>query len=89
MSTQCLDRIVDYYNDNAWNAINKALQGPQAIWLIGLGLGEGKILKEIQSISYFVLEDGCTFRTWVKHTEIIKAWKELFEDVVKIKSRNL
>jgi len=41
------DRMVKYYNDNAWMAINKALQGSQAIWLIGLGLGEGETLKEI------------------------------------------
>jgi len=38
-------------------------------------------LKEIQSISQFVLEDGHTFRTWMKHTKIIKACKELFKDV--------
>src|SRR6266480_924080 len=25
------DRMVEYYNDNAWKAINKALQGPQAM----------------------------------------------------------
>lgn len=74
--------MVEYYNDNAWNAINKALQGPQAIWLIGLGLGEGETLEEIQSISQFVLEDGRTFRTWMKHTEIIKVCKELFEDAI-------
>ncbi|CAG8546369.1 7872_t:CDS:2 [Ambispora gerdemannii] len=53
------DRMVEYYSDNAWKAINKALQGPQ-----------------------FVLEDGRTFRTWMKHTDIIKACKELFEDAV-------
>ncbi len=41
------DRMVEYYNDNAWMAINKALQGSQAIWLIGLGLGEGETLEEI------------------------------------------
>ena len=76
------DRMVEYYNDNAWIAINKALQGPQAIWLIGLGLGEGETLEEIQSVSQFVLEDGRTFRTWMKHTDIIKACKELFEDAV-------
>ena len=76
------DRMVEYYNDNAWMAINKALQGPQAIWLIGLGLGEGETLEEIQLVSQFVLEDGRTFRTWMKHTDIIKACKELFEDAV-------
>ena len=63
-------------------AINKALQGPQAIWLIGLGLGEGETLEEIQSVSQFVLEDGRTFRTWMKHTDIIKACKELFKNAV-------
>ncbi|CAG8829620.1 19039_t:CDS:2, partial [Racocetra persica] len=47
------DRMVEYYNNNAWNTINKALQ-----------------------------EDGHTFRTWIKHTDIVKACKELFEDVV-------
>ncbi|CAG8645838.1 9023_t:CDS:2, partial [Racocetra persica] len=52
------DRMVEYYNDNAWKAINKALQGPQAIWLIGLELREREILEEIQSIFQFVLEDG-------------------------------
>ena len=57
------DRMVEYYNDNAWKAINEVLQGPQAIWLIGLGLGKGDTLEEIQSISQFVLEDGHTFRT--------------------------
>ena len=76
------DRMVEYYNDNAWMAINKALQGPQAIWLIGLGLGEGETLEEIQSVSQFVLEDGRTFRTWMKHTDIIKACKELFKNAV-------
>src|SRR6266540_255910 len=74
--------MVEYYNDNAWKAINKALQESQAIWLIGLELGEGKTLKEIQSISQFVLEDSHTFRTWMKHIDIIKACKELFEDAV-------
>jgi hypothetical protein len=76
------DRMVEYYNDNAWKAINNALQGPQAIWLIGLGLGEGETLEEIQSISQFVLEDGRTFRTWLKHLDIIKVCKELFKDAV-------
>ncbi len=47
----------------AWMAINKALQNLQTIWLIGLGLGEGEILEEIQSVSQFVLEDSRTFRT--------------------------
>jgi hypothetical protein len=55
--------MVEYYNDNTWKAINEVLQGPQAIWIIRLGLGEGKTLEEIQSISQFVLENGCTFRT--------------------------
>ncbi|CAG8734437.1 46045_t:CDS:2 [Gigaspora margarita] len=76
------DRMVEYYNDNVWKAINEVLQGPQAIWIIGLGLGEGETLEEIQSISQFVLEDGRTFRTWMKHTDIVKACKELFEDAV-------
>ncbi|GES82001.1 hypothetical protein GLOIN_2v1848952 [Rhizophagus clarus] len=76
------DRMVEYYSDNAWNAINKALQGPQAIWLIGLGLREGETLEEIQSISQFILEDGRIFRTWMKQTDIIKACKELFKDAV-------
>jgi hypothetical protein len=57
------DRMVEYYNDNAWKAITEVLQGPQAIWLIRLGLREGETLEEIQSISQFVLEDGRTFRT--------------------------
>jgi len=43
-------------------AINKALQGSQVIWLIGLRLGKDKTLEEIQSVSQFVLEDGHTFR---------------------------
>ncbi|CAG8742992.1 28491_t:CDS:10, partial [Racocetra persica] len=55
---------------------------PRDRMLIGLGLGEGEILKEIQSIFQFVLEDVHTFRTWMKHTDIIKACKELFEDAV-------
>jgi hypothetical protein len=76
------DRMVEYYNDNTWKAINEVLQDSQAIWLIRLGLGEGKILEEIQSISQFVLEDGHTFRTWMKHINIIKACKELIEDAV-------
>ncbi|CAG8678059.1 3305_t:CDS:2 [Gigaspora margarita] len=76
------NRMVEYYNDNVWKAINEVLQGPQAIWIIGLGLGEGETLEEIQSISQFVLEDGRTFRTWMKHTDIVKACKELFEDAV-------
>jgi len=45
------DRMVEYYNDNAWMAINKTLQGSQAIWLIRLGLGKDETLKEIQSVS--------------------------------------
>ncbi|CAG8838251.1 22586_t:CDS:2, partial [Gigaspora margarita] len=69
------DRIVEYYKNDTWEAINNALQGPQAIWLIGVG-------DENQTISQFVLEDGRTFRTWKKHTDIINACKELFEDMV-------
>ncbi|CAG8845516.1 12144_t:CDS:2, partial [Gigaspora margarita] len=60
---------------NIWEAINNALQGPQTIWLIGVEDGN-------QTISQFVLEDGRTFRTWKKHTDIINACKELFEDAV-------
>ena len=71
-----------YYNNNTQKAINKALQESQAIWLIELELREGEILEEIQSIFQFVLEDGCTFRTWIKYIDIIKACKKLFEDAV-------
>ncbi|CAG8719806.1 4130_t:CDS:2, partial [Racocetra persica] len=52
---------------------NNALQDPQEIWLMGVG-------DENQRVSQFVLEDGCAFRTWIKHTDIIKACKKLFED---------
>src|SRR5271154_7178073 len=77
------DRMVEYYNGNAWKAINKALQGPQAVWLVSLGLDEGgETLEEMQSIAQFVLEDGRTFRTWLKHLDIIKVCKELFKDAV-------
>ena len=69
------DRMVEYYKDDTWEAINNALQGPQAIWLMGVG-------DENQRVSQFVLEDGRAFRTWIKHTDIIKACKELFEDAV-------
>ncbi|CAG8711079.1 20536_t:CDS:2 [Gigaspora margarita] len=31
------DRIVKYFKNDTWKAINNALQGPQAIWLIGVG----------------------------------------------------
>ncbi|CAG8705200.1 14248_t:CDS:2, partial [Racocetra fulgida] len=69
------DRMVEYYKDDTWEAINNALQGPQAIWLMGVG-------DENQRVSQFVLEDGRAFRTWIKHTDIIKACKELFKDAV-------
>ncbi|CAG8719202.1 10178_t:CDS:1, partial [Acaulospora morrowiae] len=69
------DRMVEYYKGDTWEAINNALQGSQAIWLMGIG-------DENQRVSQFVLEDGRTFRTWIKHTDIIKACKELFEDAV-------
>ncbi|CAG8765447.1 16365_t:CDS:10, partial [Gigaspora margarita] len=60
-----------YRSDNdTWEAINNALQGPQAIWLMGVG-------DETQRISQFVLEDSRTFRTWKKHIEIIEACKQL------------
>ncbi|CAG8480295.1 19201_t:CDS:2, partial [Racocetra fulgida] len=44
--------------------------------------GRFEEIEIIQSISQFVLEDGRIFRTWMKHTDIIKAYKELFEDAV-------
>ncbi|CAG8695958.1 18005_t:CDS:2, partial [Cetraspora pellucida] len=69
------DRMVEYYKDDTWEAINNALQGSQAIWLMG-------VEDENQRVSQFVLEDSHAFRTWIKHTDIIKACKELFEDVV-------
>ncbi|RHZ67045.1 hypothetical protein Glove_303g122 [Diversispora epigaea] len=59
------DRIVEYYKNDTWKAINNALQSPQVIWLMGVG-------GETQRVSQFVLEDGRTFRTWKKHTEIIE-----------------
>ncbi|CAG8675940.1 979_t:CDS:10 [Cetraspora pellucida] len=55
---------------DTWEAISNALRGPQAIWLIKVG-------NTSQTISQFVLEDGRTFRTWKKHTEIIEACKQL------------
>ncbi|CAG8573144.1 12136_t:CDS:2 [Cetraspora pellucida] len=67
------DRMVEYYKEDTWEAINNALQGPQAIWLMEVG-------DENQRVSQFVLEDGHAFRTWIKHTDIIKACKKLFED---------
>ena len=39
-------------------------------------------MEEIQSIAQFVLEDSRTFRTWLKHLNIIKVCKELFKDAV-------
>ncbi|KAF0448997.1 hypothetical protein F8M41_002618 [Gigaspora margarita] len=50
------DRMVEYYKSDTWEAINNALQGSQAIWLMEVG-------SENQRISQFVLEDGHTFRT--------------------------
>ncbi|RHZ65579.1 hypothetical protein Glove_314g34 [Diversispora epigaea] len=67
--------MVEYYKGNTWEAINTALQGPQAIWLMGVG-------DENQRISQFVLEDGRTFRTWKKHTEIIESCKQLVDDAI-------
>ncbi|CAG8726894.1 45370_t:CDS:2 [Gigaspora margarita] len=69
------DRIVEYYKGDTWEAINNALQGPQAIWLMGVG-------DETQRISQFVLEDSRTFRTWKKHIEIIEACKQLVNDAI-------
>ncbi|RHZ52865.1 hypothetical protein Glove_456g39 [Diversispora epigaea] len=37
---------------------------------------------ESQRISQFVLEDGRTFRTWKKHTEIIESCKQLVDDAI-------
>ncbi|RHZ51156.1 hypothetical protein Glove_482g26 [Diversispora epigaea] len=62
------DRMVEYYKNNA-------LQGPQAIWLMGVG-------DETQRVSQFVLEDSHTFRIWKKHTEIIGACKQLVSDAI-------
>jgi len=36
----------------------------------------------MQSIAQFALEDGRTFRIWLKHLDIIKVCKELFMDAV-------
>ncbi|CAG8810302.1 20599_t:CDS:2, partial [Racocetra persica] len=69
------DRMVEYYKGDTWEAINNALQGSQAIWLMG-------VEDETQKISQFVLEDGCTFRTWKKHIEIIEACKQLVNDTI-------
>ncbi|CAG8484282.1 24704_t:CDS:2 [Cetraspora pellucida] len=71
------DRMVEYYKGDTWEAISNALRGPQAIWLIGVG-------DTSQTISQFVLEDGRTFRTWKKHTEIIEACKQLSLKVVDL-----
>jgi len=56
------DQMVKYYNNNIWKAINKVLQGSQIIYLIRLRFRKDKILKEIQSISQFVLKNGHIFR---------------------------
>ncbi|CAG8589857.1 4766_t:CDS:2 [Cetraspora pellucida] len=69
------DRMVEYYKGDTWEAISNALRGPQAIWLMGVG-------DTSQTISQFVLEDGRTFRTWKKHTEIIEACKQLVNDTI-------
>ncbi|RHZ84983.1 hypothetical protein Glove_74g92 [Diversispora epigaea] len=58
--------MVEYYKNDTWEAINNTFQSPQAIWLMGVGDGN-------QTISQFVLEDGCTFRTWKKYIEIIES----------------
>ncbi|GES83363.1 hypothetical protein GLOIN_2v1848952 [Rhizophagus clarus] len=76
-----LIKLLDITHGTIFNS-GKYQTESQAMWLIGLGLGEGETLEEIQSISQFVLEDGRTFRTWMKQTDIIKACKELFEDAV-------
>ncbi|CAG8540346.1 6580_t:CDS:10, partial [Cetraspora pellucida] len=67
-------RISDARGDT-WEAISNALRGPQAIWLMGVG-------DTSQTISQFVLEDGCIFRTWKKHTEIIETCKQLVNDTI-------
>ncbi|CAG8553894.1 12053_t:CDS:10, partial [Racocetra fulgida] len=36
------NRMVEYYKDDTWEAINNALQGPQAIWLMGNIINEKK-----------------------------------------------
>ncbi|CAG8791235.1 23587_t:CDS:2, partial [Racocetra persica] len=69
------DRMVKYYKGDIWKAISNALREPQAIWLIGVEYTS-------QTISQFVLEDGCTFRIWKKHTEIIEACKQLVNDTI-------
>ncbi|CAG8763061.1 13938_t:CDS:2, partial [Racocetra persica] len=69
------DRMVEYYKGDTWEAISNTLRGPQAIWLMGVG-------DTSQTISQFVLEDGRTFRTWKKHTEIIEACKQLINDTI-------
>ncbi|RHZ81998.1 hypothetical protein Glove_115g12 [Diversispora epigaea] len=69
------DQMVKYYKNDTWETIDNALQGPQAIWFMG-------VEDEIQRVSQFVLEDSHTFRTWKKHTEIIKLYKQLVNDVI-------
>ncbi|CAG8654593.1 17123_t:CDS:10, partial [Racocetra persica] len=63
------------YKEIGMEAISNALRGPQAIWLMRVG-------DTSQTISQFVLEDGRTFRTWKKHTEIIEACKQLVNDTI-------
>src|SRR6185295_6626528 len=52
------NRMVEYFDrtwkNDTWDAIKNVLQGPQAVWLIGI---------EEQNVSQFVLKDGRTFRT--------------------------
>ncbi|CAG8505861.1 4226_t:CDS:2, partial [Cetraspora pellucida] len=69
------DQMVEYYKGDTWEAISNALREPQAIWLMG-------VEDMSQTISQFVLEDGHTFRTWKKHTEIIEACKQLVNDTI-------
>ncbi|CAG8795186.1 11424_t:CDS:2, partial [Racocetra persica] len=69
------------YEEIGMEAINNALRRSQAIWLMGVG-------DMSQTISQFVLEDGRTFRTWKKYTEIIEACKQLFLKVVDLAEQN-
>ncbi|CAG8718664.1 17759_t:CDS:2 [Cetraspora pellucida] len=69
------NQMIEYYKGNIWEAISNALRRPQAIWLMG-------VENTSQTIFQFVLEDGCIFRTWKKHTEIIEACKQLVNDTI-------
>jgi hypothetical protein len=42
-----IDRYDKTWNNNTWDAIKNVLEGPQAVWLIGVGE---------QTVSQFVLE---------------------------------